>query len=523
MGSRHERTLQVALGPSQRCSIGSVGPIRLACPHKTRLLEPSLGRLHMSTRNRGKYTYVAPSHGTRRSQAKNGTWVHISLRIPLGPVPHTSTREVSDEYVPLMKPTTEAFERAACLQRNCLNRQTSMPIGFESTPLQRTTDARATKHDRERQSYKTPDTGYKDQGIPDFASPDLASGSLLSGLRVPGLRVRLTAFRTSRPVYCFQDFASPDFASGSLLSGLRVPGLCVRFSAFRTSRPRTSRPRTSRPDFASPDFESGSLLSGLRVPGLRVRFIAFRTSRPRTSSPVHCFQDFASGLLLSGLRVLGLRVWFSAFRTSRPVYCFQDFASPDFASGLLLLGLRVPGLCVRFNAFRTSRPRTSRPIYCFQDFASPDFASGSLLSGLRVHFTTFRTSCPFYHFSDFASTFTAFWTSRPLYCFLWASTLHLPLHIPQIPVTLLSHDRGGRATTRTTTKAAAETKKGASQGLWLHPRTEHATKEGQAVSTPFWPTGFPHEDSRPKPGTLFIARQSEANRRARGHEQREKS
>ncbi|OWM80562.1 hypothetical protein CDL15_Pgr019146 [Punica granatum] len=41
-----------------------------------------------------------------------------------------------------------------------------MPIGFESTPLQRTTDARATKHDRERQSYKTPDTGYKDQGIP---------------------------------------------------------------------------------------------------------------------------------------------------------------------------------------------------------------------------------------------------------------------------------------------------------------------------------------------------------------------
>ena len=43
-----------------------------------------------------------------------------------------------------MKPTTEAFERAACLQRNRLNRQTSMPIGFESTPLQRTTDARAT-------------------------------------------------------------------------------------------------------------------------------------------------------------------------------------------------------------------------------------------------------------------------------------------------------------------------------------------------------------------------------------------
>ncbi|OWM71785.1 hypothetical protein CDL15_Pgr002663 [Punica granatum] len=44
-----------------------------------------------------------------------------------------------------------------------------------------------------------------------------------------------------------------------------------------------------------------------------------------------------------------------------------------------------------------------------------------------------------------------------------------------------------------------------------------------AVSTPFWPTGFPHEDSRSKPGTLFITRQSEANRRTRGHDQREKS
>ncbi|OWM90256.1 hypothetical protein CDL15_Pgr006577 [Punica granatum] len=43
------------------------------------------------------------------------------------------------------------------------------------------------------------------------------------------------------------------------------------------------------------------------------------------------------------------------------------------------------------------------------------------------------------------------------------------------------------------------------------------------VSTPFWPTGFPHGDSRPKPGTLFITRQPEANRRARGHEQWEKS
>ncbi|PKI65804.1 hypothetical protein CRG98_013809 [Punica granatum] len=43
-----------------------------------------------------------------------------------------------------MKPTTEASERAACPQRNRFNRQTNMPIGFESTPLQHTTDAGAT-------------------------------------------------------------------------------------------------------------------------------------------------------------------------------------------------------------------------------------------------------------------------------------------------------------------------------------------------------------------------------------------
>ncbi|PKI59464.1 hypothetical protein CRG98_020143 [Punica granatum] len=43
-----------------------------------------------------------------------------------------------------MKSTTEASERAACLQRNRFNRQTNMPIGFESTPFQRTTDVGAT-------------------------------------------------------------------------------------------------------------------------------------------------------------------------------------------------------------------------------------------------------------------------------------------------------------------------------------------------------------------------------------------
>ncbi|PKI37336.1 hypothetical protein CRG98_042278 [Punica granatum] len=201
----------------------------------------------------------------------------------------------------------------------------------------------------------------------------------------------------------------------------------------------------------------------------------------------------------------------------------KDFASPDFASSycfpdsastLLLSGLRVPGLCVRlllsglrvhFTAFRTSRPRTLRPV------------------------TAFRTPRPLYRFPDFESTFTAFRTSRPrtsrpFDCFLRALALHLPLHIPQVSLTLLSHD-GGRdeLPQRTTMEAAAGTKKGASHCLWLHPLTEHATKEGQAVSTPFWSTGFLHEEFRPRLGTLFITRQSEANRQARGHEQREKS
>ncbi|PKI40402.1 hypothetical protein CRG98_039206 [Punica granatum] len=39
-----------------------------------------------------------------------------------------------------------------------------------------------------------------------------------------------------------------------------------------------------------------------------------------------------------------------------------------------------------------------------------------------------------------------------------------------------------------TTEAVAGTKKGASHDLWLPPLIEHATKEGQAVSTPFWST-----------------------------------
>ncbi|OWM78289.1 hypothetical protein CDL15_Pgr028282 [Punica granatum] len=57
---------------------------------------------------------------------------------------YTFSMEGPDKEVPPMKPTTEASERATCLQRNRLNRQTSMPIGFESTPLRRTTDVGAT-------------------------------------------------------------------------------------------------------------------------------------------------------------------------------------------------------------------------------------------------------------------------------------------------------------------------------------------------------------------------------------------
>ncbi|PKH89643.1 hypothetical protein CRG98_049912 [Punica granatum] len=37
-------------------------------------------------------------------------------------------------------------------------------------------------------------------------------------------------------------------------------------------------------------------------------------------------------------------------------------------------------------------------------------------------------------------------------------------------------------------------------GLWLHPLTEHATKEGQAVSTPFWAIGFLQENPDQGPG-----------------------
>ncbi|PKI45252.1 hypothetical protein CRG98_034357 [Punica granatum] len=216
-------------------------------------------------------------------------------------------------------------------------------------------------------------------------------------------------------------------------------------------------------------------------------FTALGISGPRTS-------DFGSPNLVSA---------FTAFHGLRPsIYCFRDFGSLDFVSA--------------FTAFHGLRPS----IYCFRDFGSLDFVSA---------FTAFHGLWPSIYCSrdfgspDFVSAFTAFRTSRPLYCFLRASAFHLPLHIPQIPLTLLSHDRGGASYHKNDDRSGRRDQKSASHGLWLHLLTEHATKEGQAVSTPFWPTGFPHEDSRLKPGALFITRQSEANGRARGHEQWEKS
>ncbi|OWM90926.1 hypothetical protein CDL15_Pgr006411 [Punica granatum] len=51
-------------------------------------------------------------------------------------------------------------------------------------------------------------------------------------------------------------------------------------------------------------------------------------------------------------------------------------------------------------------------------------------------------------------------------------------------------------------------------GLWLHPLTEHATKEGQAVSTPFWPIGFLQENPDQSPGYYSLP---DNRRRTCGH------
>ncbi|OWM77976.1 hypothetical protein CDL15_Pgr018545 [Punica granatum] len=55
-----------------------------------------------------------------------------------------------------------------------------------------------------------------------------------------------------------------------------------------------------------------------------------------------------------------------------------------------------------------------------------------------------------------------------------------------------------QTTTKSGIRKVAGAQMGVSHDLWLHPLIEHATKERQAVSTPFWPSGSQHKDSRPK-------------------------
>ncbi|PKI51048.1 hypothetical protein CRG98_028573 [Punica granatum] len=75
----------------------------------------------------------------------------------------------------------------------------------------------------------------------------------------------------------------------------------------------------------------------------------------------------------------------------------------------------------------------------------------------------------------------------------------------------------------TVLEQSTDLKGDASYNLWLHPLIEHATKEGQALSTPFWPTSSRREDSLSKFGSLFMIGKPEANMRAQSHELRERS
>ncbi|OWM78292.1 hypothetical protein CDL15_Pgr028285 [Punica granatum] len=233
---------------------------------------------------------------------------------------------------------------------------------------------------------------------------------------------------------------------------LLFTGFGLAFTALGTSGPRTSCPHFTAfhslhfsiyyfRDFGSPDFVSA--------------FTAFHGLRPS----IYCFRDFGSPDFVST---------FTAFHRLRPsIYCFRDFGSPDFVSA--------------FTAFHRLRPS----IYCFRDFGSPDFVSAfTAFHGLRPSIYCFRD----FGSPDFVSAFIAFRISRPLYCFLRALAPHLPLHILQISIRLLSYDRRGELPRRVTTEAVAGTKRVASHDLWLPPLIEHATKEGQAVSTPFWST-----------------------------------
>ncbi|PKI49985.1 hypothetical protein CRG98_029623 [Punica granatum] len=71
-------------------------------------------------------TRAPQPHGTRQSRAKSDAWVHTSPRTTIGSFFLYFSREGPDK------------------ERNRLNRQTNMPIGFESTPFRRTTDAGTT-------------------------------------------------------------------------------------------------------------------------------------------------------------------------------------------------------------------------------------------------------------------------------------------------------------------------------------------------------------------------------------------
>ncbi|PKI68459.1 hypothetical protein CRG98_011148 [Punica granatum] len=55
-----------------------------------------------------------------------------------------------------------------------------------------------------------------------------------------------------------------------------------------------------------------------------------------------------------------------------------------------------------------------------------------------------------------------------------------------------------QATIESCTRKVAGAQMGASHGLWLHPLIEHATKEGQAVSTPFWSTDSKDKNVGPR-------------------------
>ncbi|PKI75912.1 hypothetical protein CRG98_003695 [Punica granatum] len=159
---------------------------------------------------------------TRQSQAKNDTQVHISLRIPLGPFPHTSTREVSDEYVPPMKPKTETIEQTIQPRRVRLHRDRAtfrgklgLPHCTEPSPttyndkswgrthsasrvpiIQGAPSTGAIMHDQEWRLHKTPDTDHKDRGIPIQHSREATSITHTPGPPYGTLMRRVISSRT---------------------------------------------------------------------------------------------------------------------------------------------------------------------------------------------------------------------------------------------------------------------------------------------------------------------------------------